>query len=112
MSSTLGIVQSRSRSWRDFEIFLHLLQYKLSSPIFQLWQVVIKYVCKSNNNIQDLLIPSRLNDLRTCCRHFHVDTMMLYISVRDHARKLKFSSYVHLPSINKMFHYCFAQVIL
>ena len=28
--------------------------------------------------------------------------MMLYISVRDHARKLKFSSYVDLPSINKM----------
>ena len=28
--------------------------------------------------------------------------MMLYISARDHARKLKFSSYVHLPSINKI----------
>ena len=27
--------------------------------------------------------------------------MMLYISCRDHAGKLKFSSYVHLPSINK-----------
>ena len=23
-SSTLGIIRSRSRSWRDFEIFLHL----------------------------------------------------------------------------------------
>ena len=27
--------------------------------------------------------------------------MMLYISGSDHARKLKFSSYFHLPSINK-----------
>ena len=34
--------------------------------------------------------------------------MMLYISVRDHARKLKFSSYVHLPSIKKMFQYRYA----
>ena len=38
--------------------------------------------------------------------------MMLYISVRDHARKLKFSSYVHLPSINKMFQYRYAGLIL
>ena len=29
--------------------------------------------------------------------------MMLYISAIDHARELKFSSYVHLPSINHMF---------
>ena len=35
-SSTLGIVRSRSRSRRDFEIFLHLPQYKLSRPISQL----------------------------------------------------------------------------
>ena len=33
----------------------------------------------------------------------NVDIMMLYISGRDQARKLKFSSDVHLPSINKMF---------
>ena len=31
--------------------------------------------------------------------------MMLYISAMDHARNLKFSSYVHLPSVNKMFQY-------
>ena len=31
------------------------------------------------------------------------DIMMLYISAMDLARKLKFSSYVHLPSINEMF---------
>ena len=39
-SSTLGIVRSRSRSRRDFEIFLHLPQYKLSSPISQLWHML------------------------------------------------------------------------
>ena len=33
--------------------------------------------------------------------------MMLYISAMDHARKRKFSSYVHLASINKMFQYCY-----
>ena len=38
--------------------------------------------------------------------------MMLYISVRDHARKLNFSSYIHLPSINKMYQYRYARVIL
>ena len=32
----LDIVRSRSRSQCDFEIFLHLPQYKLSSPISQL----------------------------------------------------------------------------
>ena len=30
----------------------------------------------------------------------------------DHARKRKVSSYVHLPSINKMFQYRYASVIL
>ena len=38
--------------------------------------------------------------------------MMLYISVRDHARKLKFCSYIHLPSINKMFQYRVGEVII
>ena len=60
------------------------------------------------NNIQDLLIPSRLNDHTNCKRCFNVDIMMLYISVRDHARKLKFCSYIHLPSINKVFQYRYA----
>ena len=27
-------------SWRDFEIFLHIPQYKLSSPISQLWHML------------------------------------------------------------------------
>ena len=39
---------------------------------------------------------------------FNVDIMMLNISAIDHARKLKFSSYVHLPSRNKMFKYRYA----
>ena len=33
---------------------------------------------------------------------FYVDIMKLYISALDHARKLKFSNYVHVPSTNKM----------
>ena len=66
MSSTLSIARSRSRSQCDFKFFLHLPQY---SPISQLWCMlgsVIKYVCQSDNNIQDLLILSRLNDLSNC----------------------------------------------
>ena len=54
---------------------------------------------------QDLLILSRLNDLTNCWRRFNGDILMLYISGRDHSRNLKFSCYVHLPSINKMFQY-------
>ena len=38
--------------------------------------------------------------------------MMLNISAMDHHRKLKFSSYVHLPSINKIFPFRYASVIL
>ena len=41
--------------------------------------------------------------LRAARDVFNVDIMMLYISAMDHTRKLKFSTYVHLPSINKMF---------
>ena len=33
MNLTLGIVRSRSRSRHDFEICLHLPQYKLSSQV-------------------------------------------------------------------------------
>ena len=49
-----------------------------------------------------------LNDLTKCYRHFNVDIIMLYISATDHARTLKLSSYVHLPSINKIFQYRYA----
>ena len=40
MSSILGIVRSSSSSQCDFAIFLHLPQYKLSSPISQLWHML------------------------------------------------------------------------
>ena len=58
--------------------------------------------------MQDLLLSSRLNDLTNCYRRFNVDIMMLYISAMDLARKLNLSSYVHLPSINKMLPYRYA----
>ena len=94
----------------------------MSSPISLLWhnittnvknmhlhqEVVIKYVCYSYNNVQDLLISSRLNDLKNYYRCFNIDIMMLHISVRDQATKLKFNSYVHLPSINKIIQYRYA----
>ena len=62
--------------------------------------------------MQDLLISSCLNDLMNCKRRFNVDIMMFYISGRDHARMVKFNIYVHLPSINKMFQYRYARMIL
>ena len=34
------------------------------------------------------------------------------IAALDHTRKLKFSNYVHLPSINKTFEYRYTRVIL
>ena len=37
---------------------------------------------------------------------FSADIMKLYISALGHKRKLKFSSYVHLPPINQLFQYC------
>ena len=48
--------------------------------------------------------------LQTVKRRFNVDIKMLYTSAMEHARKLKFSSYVHLPSINKMFQYRYSWV--
>ena len=41
-------------------------------------------------------------------RRFNVDIKMLNIRAKDHVRKIKFSSYVYLPSINKMFQYRYA----
>ena len=38
----IGIVRSRSRSPHDFEIFRHLPQYKLSTPISQLLHILGK----------------------------------------------------------------------
>ena len=42
-------------------------------------------------------------DLLETFQCLYVYNMLLYISARDHARKLKLSSYVHRPFINKMF---------
>ena len=36
----------------------------------------------------------------------------MLISAQDHSMKSKFSNYVHLLSINKMFYYHYASVIL
>ena len=38
--------------------------------------------------------------------------MKLYISALGHAMKLRFNSYVHLPSMNQIFQYRWARVIL
>ena len=47
-----------------------------------------------------------------CYRRFNVDILMLYFSAVDHARKSNFSSYVHLPSINKISQYRYTRAIL
>ena len=49
-----------------------------------------------------------LNDFIHCYRLVNADIMKLYISAMDHARKLIFGSYVHLPSINKISQYRYA----
>ena len=69
---------------------------------------MIENISQSDSNIPDLLTSSRLNGLTNCEKRFNADIMMLYISAMDHANKLKFSSYVHPPSINKMFQYRYA----
>ena len=38
-------------------------------------------------------------------RYFNADNMKVYISALGHARKFKFSSQVHLLSINQIFQY-------
>ena len=40
-------------------------------------EVVIKYACSSDNNIQNSLIMSRLNDLMNCYKRFNVDIIKL-----------------------------------
>ena len=70
--SWMGIVRSRSRSGHNFEFFLHL-QYKLSSPISQLWHMVaglIKYGCLSDTikfmNIVTLELSYELLEMFHC----------------------------------------------
>ena len=47
-----------------------------------------------------------------CKRRFNADIIKLYILAVGHTMKLKFSSYVHLPSMNQIFQYHYARVIL
>ena len=49
-----------------------------------------------------------MNDLMNCYGLFNADIMKLYISALGQAMKLKFQSYVHLPSINQIFQYPYA----
>ena len=69
---------------------------------------MIKHVCSSDISVQHLWISSCLNDHMNCYRGFNVDIIKHYISLLDHARKLKFRYYINLPSINKMFQYRYA----
>ena len=104
-SSTLGIVRSRSRSWRDFKISPFTTVQTVKSYISALAYVRKLGLSMSVNQTKRFLISSRMNNLTNCKRRFNADIMTLYFSAMDQARKLKFSSYVHLPSINKIFRY-------
>ena len=53
-----------------------------------------------------------MNDLIKCWRRFHADIIKLYISALGHPMKLKFSSCVHLASVNQIFQYHNARMIL
>ena len=44
-----------------------------------------------------------LNDVTNSYRVFNVDSVNSVISALDHVRRLRFSSIVHLTSINKLF---------
>ena len=39
---------------------------------------------------------------------FNTDIMKLYISALGHSMKLRFNSYVHLPSMDQIFQYRYA----
>ena len=75
-----------------------------SSVQMKLGHIVV-YENSSDEFDIDLIISSLLNDLTNCKRCFNVDIVNLYISAMNHAKKLKFCSYIHLPYINKMFQY-------
>ena len=105
MSSTLDMLQSRSKSQLDFEFFLHLPQNKIQVLYFKRYEVMIKYISSPANNIQNIQITLRLNDFVKYKRCFKVNIMKLYISVLGHVRKLKVSIYIHLPFKNTMFQY-------
>ena len=86
-SSTLGFVQSRSRSRRDFEIFLHSPQYK------------------HNTNSQVLYIS-----FGTCKEVVIILEHGWYISAFEHVRMLILSSYDLVASENANYKYSQAWV--
>ena len=73
-------VQSRSRSWHDFEIFLHLPQYKLSSRISQLCHKVLRsnYSCGLSTATIEYSCPSAC--LSACMR------VCLSVCVQDYSK--------------------------
>ena len=60
-----------------------------------------KYVCSSDKNIQDILIPSCLNALMNCSKCFNIDIVMLSILAMDNAKAVKIQQLCYLPSIKK-----------
>ena len=97
-NSILCIVEWRSRSRWNFEIFLHLPQYKLSGPITQLVQVrkliLSMYVY--------LMIIYEIYDYCYAWMIFRFLKSLklkVYISALDQV-KVKFHDNVHLTSIN------------
>ena len=71
---------------------------------------MLEKICINNIGVQHSLGRNETTTMFFLKRRFNVDIMMLYILALDHARKLKFCSYIHLPSINKMFQYRYASV--
>ena len=72
-------------------------------------------MCSSDYNIQSLWISSCLSNFSHSKRVFKVDSVnygIHYILSLDYARKLKFSSNVQLASLNKLYQYSYACVIL
>ena len=47
-----------------------------------------------------------------CKRYFNADIMKVHISALGHASILKFSSYIHPLSVNQIFQYRHARMIL
>ena len=64
----IGLCPSKEQvGWRDFEIFLHLPQYKLSSPISKLWHKIGLWLSMCVH----LIIIHKIYEYSQ--RHFNVD---------------------------------------
>ena len=56
-SLSQSIVQSISESWQEFEMFVHMAQYKLFYILAFTWyEVVTKNVCLSDNKIHFFIL--------------------------------------------------------